>query len=348
MIKPGFSPELDELRETVSRSRESILGLERRERERTGIRSLKVDYNRVFGYYLEVSNAHRRLVPPGYHRKQTLVGAERFYTPELKEWETTILNAQERTVELERELLRHVCAQVAAYGETVLQVAAAVADLDCYAGLAEVAARNGYIRPELDDGDSIRILDGRHPVVERSLEDAFVPNDALLSSADCQIAVLTGPNMSGKSTYLRQVALIVLMSQIGSFVPATAATIGLVDRIFSRVGAQDDLATGQSTFMVEMVETANILHHATPRSLVVLDEIGRGTSTYDGISIAQAVVEHLHNHAPVAAKTLFATHYHELTALSRYLPRGAQLHLCRNRRGGERGVPPAHSARRRR
>ncbi|MBI2887349.1 MAG: DNA mismatch repair protein MutS [Chloroflexi bacterium] len=322
VIRRGFSPELDGLRDAAAGAQERLAGLERRERERTGIRSLKVGYNKVFGYYLEISNTHRRLVPPDYLRKQTLVGAERFYTPELKELEIAILHAQERALELEQELFRQVCAQVAAAGEQVLDLASALAELDCYGALAEAAERYGYVRPTLNGGDAIRIVDGRHPVVERFLEDgAFVPNDALLQNEDCQIAIITGPNMAGKSTYLRQVALIVLMAQIGSYVPAAAATIGLVDRIFTRVGAQDDLARGESTFMVEMAETANILRHATRRSLVVLDEIGRGTSTYDGISIARAVVELLHNSPPLAAKTLFATHYHELTALSGYLPR---------------------------
>ncbi|HLC30185.1 MAG TPA: DNA mismatch repair protein MutS, partial [Dehalococcoidia bacterium] len=322
VIKTGFSPELDTLRELCSHAREGLLGIERKERERTGIKSLKVGFNKIFGYYFEVSNTHRRLVPYDYLRKQTLVGAERFATAELKELESTLLHAQEQMAELERDLFRQVCAQVSASAEQVLDLARALAELDCHAALAEAAARYGYTRPEIDEGESIHIEGGRHPVVERFLEDAsFVPNDTLLSNHDCQIALITGPNMSGKSTYLRQVALITLMAQIGSFVPAARARIGLVDRIFTRVGAQDDLATGQSTFMVEMAETANILHHATARSLVVLDEIGRGTSTYDGISIAQGVVEQLHNHAPVAAKTLFATHYHELTALSSYLPR---------------------------
>ncbi len=322
VIRPGYSEELDELRAGAGKAREAILGLERRERERTGIRSLKVGFNKVFGYYIEVSNTHRDGVPDNYHRKQTLVGAERFFTPELKEWETTILNGQDRALELERDIFRQVCGQIAEASETMLTSAAALAAVDVAAALADVAAAHGYTRPELHDGDDLHIHDGRHPVVERSLGDgSFVPNDTEMSAIECQIAIITGPNMAGKSTYLRQVALIVLMAQIGSFVPATSARIGLVDRIFTRIGAQDDLATGQSTFMVEMVETAAILHHATPRSLVILDEIGRGTSTYDGISIAQAVVEYLHNDPAVAAKTLFATHYHELTRLAGYLPR---------------------------
>ena len=321
VVRPGFSPELDGLREQCQTARERLLSMEKQERERTGVRSLKVGYNKVFGYYIEVSNTHRALIPPDYIRKQTLVGAERFFTPDLKEIENTLLHAQERMLDLERDLFRQVCAQVAEGAEQVLDLAASLASLDCHVALSEAAIRYGYARPEMDEGDALHIENGRHPVVERFLEGGnFVPNDTELSNSGCQIALITGPNMSGKSTYLRQVALIVLMAQIGSFVPASRARIGLVDRVFTRIGAQDDLATGQSTFMVEMAETANILHHATPRSLVVLDEIGRGTSTYDGISIAQGVVEQLHNHGPVAAKALFATHYHELTALSSYLP----------------------------
>ena len=322
VIRPTFSAELEDLRTRLSKAQESILGLERTEQERTGIKSLKVGYNKVFGYYIEVSNTHRQRIPDDYHRKQTLVGAERFFTPDLKDWESTVLNAQDRMAELEEQLFRQVCAQIAAAGEELLTAANAIAELDCLTALAEAAARYDYVRPQLNEGDAIHIEGGRHPVVERMLEStAFVPNDTQLASSDAQVLILTGPNMSGKSTYLRQAALIVLMAHIGSFVPASAATIGLVDQIFSRIGAQDDLASGQSTFMIEMVETANILHHLTPRSLVILDEIGRGTSTYDGISIAQAVVEYLHNAPNAAAKTLFATHYHELTALSQTLPR---------------------------
>ncbi len=322
VIRKGYSTELDDLRERAGTAKEAILGLERRERERTGIRSLKVGFNRVFGYYIEVSNTHRELVPDDYHRKQTLVGAERFFTPELKDWETSILNGQEQALDLERELFRQVCGQIVAGSEALLSSAAALAVIDVAAGLAEVAVANRYVRPSLATSTELRITAGRHPVVELALGDgSFVPNDTTLDTAECQIALITGPNMAGKSTYLRQVALITLMAQVGSFVPASSATVGLVDRIFTRIGAQDDLATGQSTFMVEMVETASILHHATPRSLVILDEIGRGTSTYDGISIAQAVVEYLHNQPAVAAKTLFATHYHELTSLAGYLPR---------------------------
>jgi DNA mismatch repair protein MutS len=281
-----------------------------------------VGYNRVFGYYIEVSKANQRLVPEDYQRKQTLVGGERYTTPELRELEYRVLHAQEQQEELERSLLRQVCAQVAAWGPRILATASAIALADVYCALAEAAAQYGYCRPVVDSSDEIVIRDGRHPVVERMLPDgAFVPNDTHLSSSGAQVIVLTGPNMAGKSTYLRQVALIVLMAQMGCFVPAAEARIGVVDRIFSRVGALDDISAGQSTFMVEMVETAAILHGATPRSLLIFDEIGRGTSTYDGMAIARAVVEFVHNRPDAAARTLFATHYHELTELASFLPR---------------------------
>ena len=321
-IRQGFSTELDELRSASRNAREYIAGLERKERERTGIGSLKVGYNKVFGYYIEVSKTNLPRVPLDYVRRQTLVGGERFITPELKEYESLILNARERMEELETALFGQVCQQVAEEASLILRTAQAVALVDVFCALAEVASRHGYVRPTLDQGDAIRIKAGRHPVVEPNLPPGtFVPNDTDLSVGDNQLVILTGPNMSGKSTYIRQVALIVLMAQIGSLVPAESATIGLVDRIFTRVGLQDDLAAGQSTFMVEMVETASILHHATRRSLVILDEIGRGTSTYDGLSIARAVAEHLHNDPRLGCRTLFATHYHELTDLGRVLPR---------------------------
>jgi len=322
VVKDGFSPELDEVRRASRDAREFIAGLERTERGRTGIRSLKVGYNKVFGYYLEVSKANLKQVPSHYIRRQTLVGGERFITPELKEYESLILNASEHIEELERSIYRQVCQQVADRGEPVARLADTVAHIDVFVALAEVASRHGYVRPRLTMDGTIEIKGARHPVVERALPPGtFVPNDTRLNIGEEQLIVLTGPNMSGKSTYIRQVALIVLMAQIGSFVPADDATIGLVDRIFTRVGLQDDLATGQSSFMVEMVETATILHQATKRSLVILDEIGRGTSTYDGLAIAQAVVEYLHNHPRLGCKVLFATHYHELTELARVLPR---------------------------
>ena len=322
VVREGFSRELDELRSASSDARSYIAGLERRERERTGITNLKVGYNKVFGYYLEVTNAHLVKVPEDYVRRQTLTGGERYLTPELKEYESKVLNARERVEELEAALYRQVCRQIADMTQEIAATARAMAALDVAVALGEAASRYRYVRPALDDGQVIDVADGRHPMVERLLSaGAFVPNDLRLSRDDAQVIVLTGPNMAGKSTYLRQTALIVLMAQIGSFVPASSAQIGVVDRIFTRVGLQDDLGAGQSTFMVEMVETALILHQATPRSLVILDEIGRGTSTYDGMSIAQAVLEHIHNAPALGCRTLFATHYHELTQLASRLPR---------------------------
>ena len=326
VIKPGFSAELDSVATASRDAKHWVANLERTERKRTGIKSLKVGYNKVFGYYLEVTKANLAAVPEEYIRKQTLVNAERYITPELKEYESLILNAQERILDIEARLFRQVCDQVAAAAERLLSTARALARLDVYAALAEVAIRNKYVRPVLSDDDevlrsSLEIVAGRHPVVELTRrEEPFVPNDARFSKEE-EILIITGPNMSGKSTYLRQVALIVLMAQIGSFVPADEARMGLVDRIFTRIGAQDEIWAGQSTFMVEMIEMANILHHATNRSLLILDEIGRGTSTYDGMSIAWAVVEYIHNHPRLRAKTLYATHYHELTELADILPR---------------------------
>ncbi len=335
VIREGFSEELDALRGKSKDARRYLAELEQRERERTGIKSLKVGYNRVFGYYIEVSRSNLHAVPADYVRKQTIAEAERFFTQELKEYESLILTAGERIAELEESVFRHVCGQVAEYAEAILSIARTVAVTDVSCSLAEVAARRGYVRPVLEDGTEIEIREGRHAIVEARLESgAFVPNDTHLSNVDSQIIILTGPNMSGKSTYLRQVALVVLLAQIGSFVPAEAARIGLVDRIFTRVGAQEDLASGQSTFMVEMIETANILHHAGPRSLVVLDEIGRGTSTYDGISIAWAVAEFIHNHPSLGAKTVFATHYHELVKLSEQLPRVRNFNVVVVEEGG--------------
>ncbi len=322
VIREGFSPELDELRLASRNAREFIAGLERKEREHTGIKTLKVGYNKVFGYYIEISNPNLPQVPTDYMRRQTLVGGERFITPELKEYESLILNAGERIAELERALYRRVCSQIAERSKAISALADGIAHIDVFADLAEVAFRYGYVRPHLTCGEGIEIKGGRHPVVERVMPPGtFVPNDTYLSTSDAQLVVLTGPNMAGKSTYIRQVALVVLMAQIGSFVPAESVTIGLVDRIFTRVGLQDDLATGQSTFMIEMVETASILNQATSRSLVILDEIGRGTSTYDGLSIARSVVEYIHNSPRLGCKTLFATHYHELTQLAGTLPR---------------------------
>ncbi|HEY74936.1 MAG TPA: DNA mismatch repair protein MutS [Thermoflexia bacterium] len=328
VIRPGFSEELDGLLRSVREAREWLASLERREQERTGIKNLKVGYNKVFGYYIEVTKSNLHAVPDDYIRKQTLVNAERFITPELKEVEARILNAEERQAEVEARIFREVCQRVAARAHALLETARTVARIDVAASLAEVAVRNRYVRPELTEENVLEIVGGRHPVVEQTLrEEPFVPNDLHLDE-EIRILIITGPNMAGKSVYLRQNALIVLMAQMGSFVPAERARIGLVDRIFTRIGAQDEVAAGQSTFMVEMVETANILHNATPRSLLILDEIGRGTSTYDGISIAWAVVEYLHNHPERRARTLFATHYHELTELANRLPGVRNVNLA--------------------
>ena len=322
VIRQGFSPEMDAIREAALSAQQYIARLESRERERTGIRSLKVGYNKVFGYYIEVSNSNLKSVPDDYVRRQTLVGGERFITPEMKEYESRILTAQDRMADLETNLFSQVCAQVSEHAGEISATAEAISLVDVFCSLADVASRNGYVRPELSDSDEIWIRQGRHPVVERALDaGGFVPNDTELSCDSSQLAIITGPNMAGKSTYIRQVAILVLMAQIGSFVPAESASIGLVDRIFSRVGLQDDLAQGQSTFMVEMVETASILNHASPKSLIILDEIGRGTSTFDGLAIARAVAEYIHNHPRLGCKTLFATHYHELTQLADHLPR---------------------------
>jgi DNA mismatch repair protein MutS len=320
IIKPGFSAELDGILERSKHARDWIANLEKAERKRTGIKSLKVGYNKVFGYYLEVTKANTDMVPEEYIRKQTLVNAERYITPELKEYETLVLNAEERIREIEERLFHEVCRRLASAANRLLGTARAIANLDVLAGLAEAAVLGGYVRPEVVDEDILDIRGGRHPVVERMLSgERFVPNDVIFEDGE-RVRIITGPNMSGKSTLIRQVALIVLLAQIGSFVPADSARLGLVDRIFTRIGAQDEIHAGQSTFMVEMVETANILHHATQRSLLILDEIGRGTSTYDGVSIAWAVVEYIHNHPSLRAKTLFATHYHELTQLADLLP----------------------------
>jgi DNA mismatch repair protein MutS len=336
VVRQGFSEELDSLRQASKNAKQYLADLERKEREKTGIKSLKVGFNKVFGYYIEVSKSNLPQVPQEYIRKQTLVGGERFFTPELKEYESLILNAQDRIAELEAQIFRQVCQQVGASSERISASASALADIDVFSSLAEVAVRYGYVRPKLTTDNEIVISQGRHPVVERSLvEGSFVPNDTYLSNDNAQLIVLTGPNMSGKSTYLRQVALIVLLAQIGSFVPAASATIGLVDRIFTRIGAREDLPAGQSTFMVEMVETANILNNATPRSLIILDEIGRGTSTYDGLSIARAVAEYIHSYPGLGAKTLFATHYHELVELASFLPRVKNFNVAVSEQGGE-------------
>ncbi len=335
VIRPGFAAELDEYDQLVHKARDWVAGLERQERERTGIRTLKVGYNRVFGYYIEISTAalataekeratsgaSRDVPPADYLVRQSLSNGTRYVTAELKEAEARVLGAQDTFAHLEADTYRRVVAEIAAHARALCEIAAAIAYVDVVSALAEVATVHNYVRPVVDDSPVIDILDGRHPTLETVIPPGtFVPNDALLDGGDHRITILTGPNMAGKSSWLRQVALIVLMAQIGSFVPARSARIGLVDRIFTRIGAQDDISSGQSTFMVEMLETASILHHATPRSLVLLDEIGRGTSTWDGLAIARAVVEYLHNASRLGCRTLFATHFHEMTALADHLP----------------------------
>lgn len=335
VIRPGFSAELDGVVERSSHARQWIAGLEAVERQRSGIKSLKVGFNKVFGYYIEVTKSNTESVPPEYIRKQTLVNAERYITPELKEYETLVLNAEDRIREIENRLFKEICAQLAASAAKLLSSARALAQLDVLAALAEAAAIGDYTRPEVIEGDVLEIHDSRHPVVELSLVgERFVPNEVIFEPGE-RVRIITGPNMSGKSTLIRQVALIVLMAQMGSFVPARSARLGVIDRIFTRIGAQDEIHAGQSTFMVEMVEMANILHHATPRSLLILDEIGRGTSTYDGVSIAWAVVEYIHNHPNLRAKTLFATHYHELTQLADLLPGVRNYNVAVSEAGGK-------------
>jgi DNA mismatch repair protein MutS len=319
-IRPGFSVELDGVLNASAHAREWVAQLEPRERERSGINSLKVGFNKVFGYYIEITHAHRDHIPDDYIRKQTLTNAERYITPELKEYETLILNAEERILDIERRLLSELCQELSQYAPRLLTTAHTLAQLDVAATLAEVASQNDYTRPTLRPDTHLHITAGRHPVIEQTLRQTrFVPNDTLFTERE-RLHLITGPNMAGKSTILRQVALITLMAQMGSYVPAASAEIGIVDRIFTRIGAHDELHVGRSTFMVEMVETAEILHHATPRSLLILDEIGRGTSTYDGLSLAWAILEYLHNHPRLKPRTLFATHYHELTGLADLLP----------------------------
>jgi DNA mismatch repair protein MutS len=321
-IRPGFDAELDAIVEGSRTAREWIQALEAAERRRTGIRSLKVGFNKVFGYYIEVSNASTSPLPEAYVRKQTLTGAERYLTPELKEKEAVVLTAQNRIAQRELEILRSLGAGVAESASLLRASAQAIGMIDALLSLAVTAAELGWRRPEINAGLRLSIRGGRHPLVERGLPaGVFVANDLELDPDREQVVILTGPNMAGKSTYLRQAAVIVLLAQCGSFVPADGAVVGLADRIFTRVGAHDDITAGMSTFMVEMTETANILNHATRSSLVILDEVGRGTSTYDGLSIAQAVVEHLHDSPRLGCRTLFATHYHELTALAERLPR---------------------------
>jgi DNA mismatch repair protein MutS len=318
----------------MTESQQYLARIEATERELTGIPKLKIGYNRVFGYYFEVSKLHTAQVPDRYIRKQTLTGAERYITSELKDMESRILGAKDRAVALEYELFRELCEKVTACAPILQETAETIAQIDVYASLAQVALANNYCCPIVDYSDRIEIRDGRHPVVERlNRENPFIPNDVTLDNGENQIALITGPNMAGKSTYMRQTALIVLMAQIGSFVPAAEAEIGIVDKIFTRVGASDDLASGQSTFMVEMNEVAYILDHATEKSLIILDEIGRGTSTFDGLGIAWAVVEHIADAKKCGAKTMFATHYHELTELEDTLPNVKNYSIAVKKRG---------------
>ena len=316
IIRDGYNEEVDKLRRAKSDGKEWLAKLESDEREKTGIKNLRIKYNKVFGYYLEVTNSYREMVPDYYTRKQTLANAERYITPELKELEDMILGAEDKLYALEYEIYCQVRDTIAAEVERIQKTAKAVAALDAFASLALVAERNNYVRPNINEKGVIDIKEGRHPVVEQMIpNDMFISNDTYLDDKKHRISIITGPNMAGKSTYMRQTALIALMAQVGSFVPAKSADIGLSDRIFTRVGASDDLASGQSTFMVEMTEVANILRNATSKSLLILDEIGRGTSTFDGLSIAWAVVEYISDTKLLGAKTLFATHYHELTEL---------------------------------
>jgi len=335
LIRDGFDPTLDELRSASKDGQKWIASLEESERKRTGIKNLRVGFNNVFGYYIEVSKSYLKQVPPGYERKQTVANGERFVTPELKEKERAILTAQERSCDLEHEIFLRVRDQVGQRGDAIREISRAMAAIDVLHSFAEVAVSSRYCRPKVDDSDTIMIKDGRHPVVEKALVGAFVPNDVHLDTNLNRFVILTGPNMAGKSTYLRQIADIVVMAQAGSFVPASDARIGLVDRVFTRVGAFDDLSRGQSTFMVEMTELANILNSASKRSLILLDEVGRGTSTFDGLAIAWAVSEYLYDHSKVGARSLFATHYHQLTELADSLEGVKNLAMAVKEEGSE-------------
>ena len=334
-IRAGYSAELDELRSTSRNAKQIIATLEATERSRSGINNLRIRFNGVFGYYIEVSKANAARVPVEYERRQTLANAERFTTPELRDWEKKVLGADERIVQLETELFADVCRQIAAETKRIQMTARALAALDVLASFAETAARRRYARPLLHDADELEIIQGRHPVIEAFIDEPFVPNSVYLNNSTDRLLIITGPNMGGKSTILRQTAIICILAQTGCFVPAERARLPLLDRIWTRVGASDDLTRGRSTFMVEMTETAAILHSATPRSLVLLDEIGRGTATFDGLSIAWAVAEYLHNSAEHAAKTLFATHYHELTELAERLPGAQNYQITATEREGE-------------
>ena len=334
-IREGYSAELDELRSTSRNAKQIIATLEATERARSGINNLRIRFNGVFGYFIEVSKANAARVPVEYERRQTLANAERFTTPELRDWEKKVLGAEERIIQLETELFTDVCRQIAAETKRIQMTARALAALDVLASSAETSARRRYSRPVLHDGDELEIIQGRHPVIEAFIDEPFVPNNIYLNNSTDRLLIITGPNMGGKSTVLRQTAIICILAQTGCFVPAERARVPLLDRIWTRVGASDDLTRGRSTFMVEMTETAAILHSATPRSLVLLDEIGRGTATFDGLSIAWAVAEYLHNSADHAAKTLFATHYHELTELAERLPGAQNYQITATEREGE-------------
>ena len=336
MIKKGFNSELDALNEIMTNGKNFLSDIEQREQEKTGIKKLKIGYNKVYGYYIEITNSFKSMVPDTYIRKQTLTNAERYITQELKELEDKILGAKERYITLETELFCMVRDKIATALERIQKTAFNIAVLDCVQSLAEVALNNSFVRPDVDEKDEIIIKDGRHPVVEKMLKDApFVPNDAVLDCAEHRMNIITGPHMAGKSTFMRQVAVITLMAQIGSFVPASSAKIGVTDAIFTRVGASDDLTSGQSTFMVEMNEVANILKNATKKSLIIYDEIGRGTSTFDGMSIARAVLEYTANKKKLGAKTLFATHYHELTSIENEIEGVKNYNIAVKKRGGE-------------
>lgn len=331
IIREGFSEELDKLRETLRDGKSFLSDLEKRERERTGIKSLRVGFNKVFGYYIEITKPNLHLVPSEYTRKQTLIPSERFVTLELKEHESMVIHAQERVAELENNLFRQICAEIGKHHQEILLSAKTIAYLDAICSLADVAFEHNFCRPTVNDTTLLRIKNGRHATVEQNLSEvnkSFIANDSALGGNNApQIALITGPNASGKSTYLRQVATIILLAQIGSFVPADEAVIGICDRIFTRIGLYDKIGSGESTFMTEMIETAEILHHATSKSLILLDELGRGTSTYDGLSVARAVLEFVHNHPKLQSRTLFATHYHELAELESLLPKVENLHF---------------------
>jgi DNA mismatch repair protein MutS len=335
VIRAGYSSELDELRSLSRDAKQTIAALEAEERARTGIGSLRIRYNNVFGYFIEVSKTNAARVPADYERRQTLANAERFTTGTLKEWETKVLGAEERILQLEAEIFSLICRQIASETLRIQATARAFACLDALAALAETAVRRRYVRPAMHDGDEIQIVHGRHPVIEVFIEEPFIPNSIYLNNSTDRLLIITGPNMGGKSTMLRQTALVCILGQMGSFVPAESARLPLLDRVWTRVGASDDLARGRSTFMVEMTETAAILHSATPRSLVLLDEIGRGTATFDGLSIAWAVAEYLHDSPDHSAKTLFATHYHELTELAERLPGAQNYQITATEREGE-------------